>query len=321
MLTRTLLPDTSTALVRLIELPADRHPAAVYLSRLAPGSRRTMRQALDVIAGILAGQDARSLDWPAVGYQHARAVRTVLAERYKAATANKMLSALRGVLKETWRLGYTTAEDYHRAADLEAVRGETLPAGRALGAGEIAALFGACSADSSPAGSRDAALLALLYGAGLRRSEAVALDVGDYEKETGALTVRHGKGNKARICYVTNGAAEAFGDWLDARGDHPGPLFVSINRGGRLGSQRITDQAVMVILTKRAGQAGIAHVSPHDLRRTFVGDLLDRGADISTVQKLAGHANVTTTQRYDRRGEQTKRQAAELLHVPYVGRA
>jgi site-specific recombinase XerD len=138
-----------------------------------------MRQSLDAIAHLLTGglADSMSVDWSRVRYQHSQAVRARLAETYAPATANKMLAALRGVLREAWRLGDMTADDFQRASDLATVRGETLPAGRALGAGELAALMGACAKDAGPAGARDAALLALLYGGGLRRSEAVALDV------------------------------------------------------------------------------------------------------------------------------------------------
>ena len=80
----------------------------------------------------------------------------------------------------------------------------------------------------------------------------------------------------------------------------------------------MTDQAVLDILQQRGKEAQIPSFSPHDFRRTFISNLLDRGADISTVQKLAGHASPVTTARYDRRGEAAKRKAANLLHTPYV---
>ncbi|MEK6208567.1 MAG: site-specific integrase [Chloroflexota bacterium] len=73
---------------------------------------------------------------------------------------------------------------------------------------------------------------------------------------------------------------------------------------------RLTDQAIYGVMRRRAADAGVARFSPHDCRRTFVGDLLDSGVDLVTVKGMAGHASVQTTARYDRRGEAAKRKAS-----------
>jgi site-specific recombinase XerD len=274
---------------------------------------------LDTVAGLLTGgqADALMLDWGRLGYQHTAAVRAALAERFAPATANKILAALRGVLREAWRLGLTDAEAYQRAADLASVRGERLLRGRQLSAGELRALFQACAADPTPAGRRDAALLASLYGGGLRRAEAVGLDLDAYGLAEQTLTVL-GKGNKERLVYLPPGASLALDRWLELRGRSDGPLFLPINKGGRLGWRRLSEQAVLGVLRKRADAAGLAACSPHDLRRTAASDLFDAGVDVGVVRRILGHANVATTLRYDRRGEEAKRRAAAVLHVPIV---
>ena len=307
-----------------------RHPALVYLARLSPGSRRTIEQSLRVVARALGGEHASILTfpWPSLRYQHTAALRAACWDRYAPATTNKLLAAVRGVLHEAWRLHLIDADDYRRAADVRGVRGATLLRGRALSAGELRALFVHCAADPSVVGVRDAALLGVLYGGGLRRAEVVALNVADHDRATSALRIAHGKGRKARLAYVRGGAAAALEQWMavrataaDASDDGSGPLFVRLRKGSALTTDRLTPSGVLLVLQRRARAAGVAPFSPHDVRRTFIGDLLDAGADISTVQRLAGHANVQTTARYDRRGERTKHTAAGLLHVPYAGRS
>lgn len=117
--------------------------------------------------------------------------------------------------------------------------------------------------------------------------------------------------------WIDNGAADALADWLEIRGGAGQNLFVAINKGGVISEQGMTDQAIYNLLRKRAKQAGVRDCSCHDLRRSYISDLLDAGADISTVAKLAGHAQVQTSARYDRRGEAAKKKAVALLHLPY----
>ncbi len=240
-------PNPGAELVLARQQPRDGHPVVVYLASLSEGSRRAMRASLQTIARLLSkGEaDALGLAWHELRYAHTAFVRSRLAAAYAPATANKMLSALRGVLKECFRLGYMTAEDYARARDLAPVRGSSLPPGRSLSHGEIRRLFEACVEDDKGGrGARDAALVAVLYGCGLRRGEAAALNLADYDPETGELRIRGGKGRKDRIAYASGGAADAIEAWLEVRGEEEGPLFYPINKGDRIQKRRMTDQAI-----------------------------------------------------------------------------
>jgi len=298
-------------------LPRDRHPVAVYLASLAKGSRRTMAQALHHAAELFSAglADAEFLDWSRVRYQHVAALRSALVEQgAKPATVNKKLAAVRGVLREAWRLGLVAGEDFARVADVKGLRGSTLPAGRALSAEEVQRMKEACD-PSTVAGLRDRAALALMARAGLRRAELVALDVDDFRdgRDSGTLLVR-GKGSKERLVPLTNGALDAVRDWIAVRGDGAGALLLPVRRGGSIGwGSRLTTSAVWKRLRDIARSAGLGDVSPHDLRRTACTALLDAGVDLGTAGKILGHASVETTKRYDRRDERAMARAASLV--------
>lgn len=339
-------PLTQTELILNQPPPPDQNPAAIYIASLgAETGKRTQAQALRVIASMF-DTDIYRLKWGALRFEHTAAIRARLAQSYSPATANKMLSAVRQTLKQAWLLGQMTAEEYNRAVELEPVTGKTHPAGRELSKDEIRALMNACQDDHTSAGIRDAAIIGIMYAAGLRRDEVVRLDVSDFDPQEGKLVI-YGSRKKQRTAYITNGAADALKYWIATRGPDAGALFVEVNKGGKVLIKResmtvkpfrtirgvdvpnkkagqtifrggaLTSQAVYNMLNKRAQQAGIKNFSPQDLRRTFISHLLEAGADISTVSKMAGHTNIQTTARYDRRPEDSKIKAAELLQVPY----
>ncbi len=315
----TGLPDMMTDLIPLsgeLVQPDNANPAVVYLARFpSENSRQAMRRALSrALAVVNIDVDPLRFPWYQLRYEHVQAFRSKLIESYKPATVNQTLSALRGILKECWRLGLLDAEAYRRAVDVEDVRYKILPQGRVVGFGGQRQLFEACRNDGRAPAARDAAMIAVLFGTGVRRAEVVGFDLGDLD-EDGSLKVR-GKGRKERLVYLTNGSLNAVDDWLDLRGREPGALFVQIKKGGKLTPNRLTPQAVWYIIKRRAKQAGL-DLSPHDTRRTFASLLLDLGVDTFIVQELMGHSDPKTTARYNLRGERAKRKAAQALEVPY----
>jgi integrase len=304
-------------------LPADQQPALTYLAGLGRSSQRTMWDALILVSGVLtAGQcNPLTLPWWQLGRPHVNAVRAWLIDNRSVATGRRVMAALRGTLKECWRLELMSVDDYMRAIDVKAIRGEkpSQAAGRALSAGEKLAILQVCRADPGPAGVRDAAIFGLGIFGGLRRAEIAGLGLNDYDQANQVLTVK-GKGNKTRTVHVAAGVDDALADWLHVRGAGPGALFLSINKGGRVLGAGISDAAVYDLVAKRAKAAGVKRFSPHDLRRTFAGDLLDAGADIATVQRIMGHSDSNTTAGYDRRGERSKREAIGRLHMAWERR-
>lgn len=279
-----------------------------------------MRQALDVMAGILTNgsADALTLNWPALRYKHTAALRAALQQKYAPATVNKFLGGLRRVLKEAHMLELMDSQDYARAIAVKGIFVTTELRGRALSFKEITALLEVCLNDENRLmGARDAALMAILRGGGLRREEAVNLDLKDLNDSTGALKVRCGKGGKDRTVYLPAGLLALVEDWLNIRGSGKGAILCHIRKGGTVVVRRLTPQSVWAILQKRAQEAGVEDFSPHDFRRTFISDLLDAGIDLVTAQQLAGHSSPSQTARYDRRGEETKRRAVQALDISF----
>jgi integrase/recombinase XerC len=165
-------------------------------------------------------------------------------------------------------------------------------------------------------GLRDRAILETMYSAGLRVSELVALRDGDLDESEQIIRVR-GKGRKERISPLGSYAIKAIKRYRRKRTRHPqteslgrrAPVFV--NRFGRI----LTTRSVGRMLEKHIATAGLdSRISPHSLRHSFATHLLDRGADIRSVQELLGHKSLATTQIYTHVSTANLRQVYELAH-------
>ncbi len=191
--------------------------------------------------------------------------------------------------------------------------GLTLP--RTLSMQEMTALLDATTG-TRPEHDRDAAMVEVLYAAGLRVSELVTLRLSDLKLDVGYLVVT-GKGNKQRIAPIGDLARAKLIRYLDrARGillkGRVSPYVFVTRRGGPL-----TRQNFWVLLRQRARRAGItADISPHVVRHSFATHLLDRGADLRAVQTLLGHASVSTTQIYTH----VERRRLKQVHDRYFPR-
>lgn len=298
---------------------------AAYMKALDPtnGTRRTMAGHLKNLAAMLPGGDgvpARVVPWERLRYEHALYLRDQVAGRdWSPSYKNGHLSALRGVLRQAWKLGLIDTDTYERARAIENVEGKRLPVGRSIAPAEVASLLDACEAPEVLSGVRDAAIVAVWHSTGARRAELAAARREDYDPGDRRLRVI-GKGNKQRDVYLHEDAARVLGAWLLESEHIKGPLFCPIDKWGHMTDRHLSPRSMSLILDRRRRGASLPHMTPHDWRRTFIGDLLDDGADLVTVQELAGHASPTTTSKYDRRPAQRRKAAVDRRSLPRRGK-
>ncbi len=323
-----LVSESESADLALAQpIPLAQHPAAVYLGTLAPSSRRTMGNSLDQMARSLTDDrcDAMTLDWSKLRYKHTIALRNALAQRLKPKTANKMLAGLKRTLQEAYKLELIDSETYLKAIDFPKIPVNYGSRAKFLSPEEIQRLIQCCLAEDSIFGIRDACIITLFAGCGLRRQEIVRLKLRDVTIQTkpdqnqlvrfAEVLIRHGKGDKERKVYLGSKRLVLLEKWLRVRGDKPGALICPITNHGRLIYRHFCDHGdrIYKIIKQRGKLAGLPNLKPHDFRGTFCSSLFDAGVDIFTIQDLMGHFSSDTTKVYDLRGEERKQKAVEQL--------
>lgn len=286
-----------------------------YIGGLAPSGRRGLTSLLNRSSSILKrGADAADYPWEQLNFAAVAKVRAALLDDgYAVSSVNMALSALRGVAQTAFNLNCMNAETLARIRSVKRVSGDIQRKGRALDKSEIRALIQAAKQHPQLVRRcRDTAIVLTLCGTGLRAGELVKLERRDYDN--GILMVRQGKGRKYRQIHVADAVDKAIRKWLKASANEAeNALFSRIQRNGKTATQPLTTTGLTGILEQLQLTSGIARFTPHDMRRTFITRLLEQGVDINTVRQLAGHSDISTTTRYDCRGESMKISASKRI--------
>ncbi|MEB0077668.1 tyrosine-type recombinase/integrase [Pseudomonas sp. CCI3.2] len=298
------------------------NPLALYLARLAPSSQLTMKYVLQDAADRLgfSETDIHDVPWHELQPGHVIAlVATLREDGYAPNTSSLYVNAIRGVTNEAWRQSLISHEHLLKMRSVKPIAGTRLPKGKNIRRSLIRELMDVCAADPRPQGRRDAAIIAILYGSGMRKSESVNLDLAQIDFAERSLQVT-GKGNKQLIKYAPAWAFTVLNDWLELRrrslpegqGDDAF-LFNRIRRGAHITRERVTKHAIYFIAKQRGRQIGM-DIMPHDFRRSFITRVIEEH-DLSIAQKLAHHTNISTTASYDMRDDNERRRAIDRFDL------
>jgi integrase len=290
-------------------------PVTLYLDTLAPSGRRSISHLLDKGARLIGfTEKIREVPWHLLEYQHVVQIRTKMVKAgYSLNTVNLMLAGLKGVVSACFDLGLMSAEEMLRIKKLKRVRGDETKKGRALTKSQISRLLDSFQRRSGLMATRDQAVVAVLLATGIRRSEICSVRKSDYNSKNGELVVRSGKGRKARVVFLHMSVRKRLKKWIDIMPLESEWLFVRISRKLECSTEPLQGSDVYTIVRTGSDRAGLGKVGPHDLRRTFVTSLLENGIDVNVVRQLAGHKQLETTARYDKRDVSVRKKATKKL--------
>lgn len=305
-----------------------RSPYRDYLANLdSDRSKETARNCLRMMAAAVGVDPDRvdEFDWSTLKYEHVLAIRSLLASREKPlapSTINLILSVVRGIARQCWLLEQMDERTYKLIhTETKGVKGARLPKGRMIPMKDIRKLLRACD-DGSRRGKRDAAIIAILLGAGLRRSEVSWLgecvNIASFDFDEHSVKVI-GKGNNEREVFLFDGTLDVLKEWIDVwRLFENKPLFPAFTGHTDKPLPRgVSPQAIYAMLRKRCLAAGLVVMKPHDFRRTFISTQLEKsGGDTFAVQKQAGHRDPATTEGYDLRGAKAQKNVASKCSIP-----
>jgi integrase len=247
---------------------------------------------------------------------------SAVADGYAPATAVRDASAVRVMLDCCHREGLLTREQYERARGYKAKTPKAAAPrrrpGHSLSPGQLATILQTTARGPGHPNTRvrNIALVALLAGSGIRGDEVTGVAIGDVHLDERRIWVL-GKGGRERDAWLPPGGVEALRAWLRVRGDAPGPLFVPLSRTGRPMPEHgaLSTFQVWKVVRACAAAAGVPGITPHDLRRYLVSNLLDK-FDLVLVADIAGHRKTQTTSLYDRRPDERRRDAVAAVPLP-----
>jgi integrase len=254
--------------------------------------------------------DILSADWSKLNRNDVLSFIEYKKESIQFDTVNGYLTTLKTLAYSCFEQGAITQSAYFSIKSIKPYKGIAADKGRALSLKEINKIKAHFSNPKNGRDYRNFAIFALAVGCGLRRNEISTLNI---ENINGKKLHVIGKGNKARVTYLSKFTLHAVNGWLSQLTRKKGPLFVHVTAGDKIKPDRLGVKGIHYVIDSIQQKVKTRTFTTHDLRRTFATTLLHANTDIFTVQNLLGHSDPMTTKRYDKRGENGKIKAINSL--------